>query len=80
MTAMEFVDVAAARHAPGVRIVVSGLVPSPWSEATKGLFRIANVPVLAVRRGRDAAEITAWAGVDNVPAARRRVSRASTER
>ena len=64
---MEFVEVAAARDAPGVRIVVSGLVPSPWSEATKGLFRLAGVPVLAVRRGRDAAEITAWAGVDNVP-------------
>src|SRR5215468_5862550 len=67
MTAIDFVDVATARQAPGVRIVVSGLVPSPWSEATKGLFRIAGVPVLAVRRGRDAAEITAWTGVDNVP-------------
>jgi hypothetical protein len=67
MTAIEFVDVATARSSPGVRIVVSGLVPSPWSEATKGLFRIANVPVLAVRRGRDAAEITAWTGADNVP-------------
>lgn len=67
MTAIEYVDVATARSAPGVRIVVSGLVPSPWSEATKGLFRIANVPVLAVRRMRDAAEVTAWTGVDNVP-------------
>jgi glutathione S-transferase len=67
MTAFEFVDVATARTAPGVRIVVSGLVPSPWSEATKGLFRLAGVPVLAVRRMRDAAEITAWTGVDNVP-------------
>jgi glutathione S-transferase len=67
MTAIEYVDVATAREAPGVRIVVSGLVPSPWSEAAKGLFRIANIPVLAVRRGRDAAEINAWTGVDNVP-------------
>ena len=67
MTAIEFVDVATARKAPGVRIVVSGIVPSPWSEATKGLFRVANIPVLAVRRMRDAAEITAWTGVDNVP-------------
>jgi glutathione S-transferase len=67
MTAIEFVDVATARSAPGVRIVVSGLVPSPWSEATKGLFRIANIPVVAVRRTRDAAEVTAWTGVDNVP-------------
>ncbi|HET7504930.1 MAG TPA: hypothetical protein VFK02_28095 [Kofleriaceae bacterium] len=67
MTAIDFVDVATARSASGVRIVVSGLVPSPWSEAAKGLFRIANVPVLAVRRGRDAAEINAWTGIDNVP-------------
>lgn len=67
MTAIEFVDVARARSARGVRIVVSGLVPSPWSEATKELFRIAQVPVLAVRRMRDAAEVTAWTGVDNVP-------------
>lgn len=67
MSAIEYVDVAAARNAPGVRIVVSGLVPSPWSEATKGLFRIANIRVLAVRRARDNAEITAWTGVDNVP-------------
>jgi glutathione S-transferase len=67
MSPIEFVDVATARNAPGVRIVVSGIVPSPWSEATKGLFRIANVPVLAVRRMRDAAEVTAWTGVDNVP-------------
>jgi glutathione S-transferase len=67
MTAIEFVDVATARSAPGVRIVVSGLVPSPWSEAAKGLFRIANIPVVAVRRTRDAAEVTAWTGIDNVP-------------
>jgi glutathione S-transferase len=64
---IEYVDVATARSAPGVRIVVSGLVPSPWSEATKGLFRIANIPVLAVRRTRDANDVTAWTGVDNVP-------------
>lgn len=64
---LAYVDVATARSAPGVRIVVSGLVPSPWSEAAKGLFRIAGVPVLAVRRMRDSAEVTAWTGVDNVP-------------
>jgi glutathione S-transferase len=69
MTSIEYVDVAAARGAPGVRLVVSGLVPSPWSEAAKGLFRIAQVPVLGVRRGRgaEAGEITAWTGIDNVP-------------
>ena len=64
---IEYVDVATARGAPGVRIVVSGLVPSPWSEAAKGLFRIANVPALVVRRMFDGTEITAWTGADNVP-------------
>jgi len=64
---LTFVEVAEARQAPGVRIAVSGLVPSPWSEAAKGLFRLAGVPVLAVRRLRDNAELEAWAGVDNVP-------------
>jgi len=67
MAAMEFVDVATARSASGVRIVVSGIVPSPWSEATKGMIHVGNLPVLAVRRMRDTAEITAWTGVDNVP-------------
>jgi glutathione S-transferase len=67
MTAIEFVDVKRARSASGVRIVVSGLVPSPWSEATKGLFRAANIPVLAVRRMRDATDVVAWTGIDNVP-------------
>jgi glutathione S-transferase len=67
MAKIEYVDVATARSAPGVRIVVSGLVPSPWSEAAKGLFRVAHVPVLVVRRMREATDITAWTGVDNVP-------------
>jgi glutathione S-transferase len=67
MSALEFVDVATARNAPGVRIVVSGLVPSPWSEAAKGLFQVGRIPVVAVRRLRDGAEINAWTGIDNVP-------------
>ncbi len=64
---IEFVEVAAAREATGVRIVVAGFIPSPWSEATKGLFRIAKVPVVAVRSLRGNPEIAAWTGVDNVP-------------
>jgi glutathione S-transferase len=67
MSKLDYVDVATAKAAGGVRIVVSGLVPSPWSEATKGLFRVAGVPIHAVRRMRDATEIQAWTQVDNVP-------------
>ncbi|MBA3541733.1 MAG: hypothetical protein H0T79_19115, partial [Deltaproteobacteria bacterium] len=65
---MEFVDVETARTARGVRMAVSAMVPSPWSEAAKGLFRVAGVRVLAVRSRRaDAAVVGAWTGVDNVP-------------
>jgi glutathione S-transferase len=67
MSTLEFVEVATARSAPGVKLVVSGLVPSPWSEAAKGIFKLAEIPVFAVRRMRDGAEITEWTGVDNVP-------------
>jgi glutathione S-transferase len=64
---LEYVDLAAARAAKGTRIVTSALVPSPWSEAVKGMFAVAQLPALVVARGRDADEITAWTGVDNVP-------------
>lgn len=67
MSMLEFVDVATARNSSGVRLVVTGLVPSPWSEAAKGVFKLAGVPVVAVRRMRDGTEITAWTGADNVP-------------
>jgi glutathione S-transferase len=64
--ALEFVDLAVARDAPGVRIAVSGLVPSPWSEAAKGLFRLQGVPVMAVRSSRGP-ELAEWTKAHNVP-------------
>lgn len=63
----EYVDLATARAAKGTRIVTSALVASPWSEAVKGMFRVAQLPALVVARGREAKDITAWAGADNVP-------------
>ncbi len=65
---IEYVDdVAAAREARGVRMVVSGILPSPWSEAAKGVFHLARVPVLAVRWIRGEPETIEWTGVRNVP-------------
>lgn len=65
---LPYVDVAAARELTGTRLVASGLVPSPWSEAAKGLFGIGNVPVHVVGKTRDATEaVNEWTGVDNVP-------------
>ncbi len=65
---LEYVDLETAKTATGTRIVVSSLVPSPWSEATKGLLHIAGIRTLVVRRGVDKDAIDAWTGIDNVPA------------
>ncbi len=66
---LEYVDVAQAREATGLRVAVNGQVPSPWSEAVKGTLRIANVPALVARKTREnGADFVAWTGVDNVPA------------
>jgi glutathione S-transferase len=64
---LEYVDLATARAARGTRVVTSALVASPWSEAVKGMFRLAQLPALVVARGRDADDITTWTGIDNVP-------------
>jgi glutathione S-transferase len=68
MSTIEYVDTATAQAARGVRMVVSGLVPSPWSEAAKGLFRVQGVPVRAVRQDRGDAAQAAWFRGHNVPA------------
>ncbi|RYE94154.1 MAG: hypothetical protein EOO75_02700 [Myxococcales bacterium] len=67
MSSLDFVDLGAAQASRGVRMVVAGAVPSPWSEAAKGLFRLQGVPVQAVRTTRDDAALTAWMRSHNVP-------------
>jgi glutathione S-transferase len=65
---LHYVDVAAARGLSSTRLITSGVVPSPWSEAAKGLFRISQVPVSIVAKTRDnTADVEALAGADNVP-------------
>ena len=65
---LEYVDVATARERRGTRIVTAGAVASPWSEAAKGMFEIAQLPAVVVARGPMTPEMTAWlGGIDNVP-------------
>lgn len=64
---IDYVELADAQAAEGIRIIVAGFVPSPWSEATKGLFKVAGIPVKCVRQLRNQADIKAWTGIDNVP-------------
>ena len=65
--AIEFVELDAARAARGVRLVLLGMVPSPWSEAAKGIFHVKGIDVVATRFriGDDA--VKAWTGIHNAP-------------
>jgi glutathione S-transferase len=67
MELLRYVDLETARAARGVRLAVSGLLPSPWSEAAKALFHVKEIPALAVRFRRDEPEFAAWTGARNVP-------------
>jgi glutathione S-transferase len=66
---IQFVDLETARAARGVRLAVGGLLPTPWSEAAKALFRVKGIPALAVRFKRGDDELRAWTGARNVPVA-----------
>lgn len=65
---LQYVDVATARDLRGTRIVTAAAVASPWSEAAKGMFAIARLPLIVVPRGPITPEVSAWlGGIDNVP-------------
>lgn len=64
---IQYVDLETAKAATGVRMVSVSVVPSPWSEAAKALFRIANIPVACVRAGRGDPAIREWTQTHNYP-------------
>lgn len=64
-----FVELDEARADPGLRLVISGTVPSPWSQAAKGACKLAGLSTKIVRHVGDVAAINAWTGTDNVPVA-----------
>jgi glutathione S-transferase len=67
MELLRFVDLETARVARGLRLVVSGVIASPWSEAAKGIFHVKQIPALGVHFTRDNPEFAAWTGARNVP-------------
>ncbi|MEP6654236.1 MAG: hypothetical protein ABJA82_12805 [Myxococcales bacterium] len=66
---MRFVEVEEARGAPGLRLVIAGGVPSPWSQAAMGLFDIKKLDYVAVRLRGAAAQVKEWTGAHNAPVA-----------
>jgi glutathione S-transferase len=68
MELLQFVELETARPARGVRLVASGAIPSPWTEAAKELFHVKEIPVQVVRFRREDPAFFAWTGARNVPA------------
>ena len=64
---MRFVEIEEARAASGLRLVVAGGFPSPWSHAAMSLFDLKGIDYLAVRFRAAAAEVRSWTGSQNVP-------------
>jgi glutathione S-transferase len=66
---VEFVSVEDAKRAPGLRLVTVGAVPSPWSEAAKGILHHKRIPYVATRLDADRPAIQEWTGHDSAPIA-----------
>ncbi len=66
---MQFVDLAEAKARSGLRLVTVGGIPSPWSEAAKGLVHLKKIPCVGVRFAPGQPELEAWTGCANAPVA-----------
>lgn len=66
---VSFVETEEAIAAKGLRIVVAAGIPSPWSEAAKGIFRVKEVPHVLVRMMPGDKTIKQWTRSRNVPVA-----------
>lgn len=64
---IEYVNVEEAIARGGLRMVVVGDIPSPWSEAAKGIFHIKKIPWTAVRLAYDSKPLKEWAGQRSAP-------------
>jgi glutathione S-transferase len=64
---MRFVDLEEARQARGVRLAVVTGIPSPWSEAAKGILHVKGIDGLLVRFGPKDDAVKQWMGWHNAP-------------
>lgn len=64
-----YLTIAEAREATGLRLVGLRGVPSPWTEAARGLFHVKGLECRYAARGRDEPEdaLARWAGDSGIP-------------
>jgi len=67
---VEVVSIAEARERDGLRMVCLAGVPSPWTEAAKGIFRVKGIDHVLAQRGEGEPQEAAaqWVGNVGVPA------------
>lgn len=65
----QYVSVEDAQQRPGLRMVVVGGIPSPWSEAAKGILHLKGIDWAAVRLDYDNPGLKEWAGQRSGPVA-----------
>lgn len=67
---VEVVSIEAARGRSGLRMVSLAGVPSPWTEAAKGIFRVKGIDYVLAQRSEDepADAAAQWVGDVGVPA------------
>jgi glutathione S-transferase len=68
---MQYVEPAAAREMPGLRLALTVGVPRPWSESAKAIFAVKGIPYIPVAQyaAKENAELLAWTGCRNAPVA-----------
>ncbi len=64
---MRFGTLEEARSTTGLKLVVAASLPSPWSEAAKGILHIRGVDALLVRFSSTDKAVREWMGWHNVP-------------
>jgi glutathione S-transferase len=65
----DYITITEARTAPGLRLVCLRGVPTPWTEAARGIFRVKGLDCRYAARGRDEPRdaLVQWAGDSSVP-------------
>ena len=64
---MRFVALEEARAETGLKLVVASSLPSPWSEAAKGILHVKGIDAVLVRFSSTDKAVREWMGWHNVP-------------
>ncbi len=64
---MRFVSLEDARASAGLKLVVAASLPSPWSEAAKGILHVKGLDAALVRFASTDKAVREWMGWHNVP-------------